>query len=98
MHCTNCGSYVAPGTKFCAGCGQPAIDPEITRIAGVRSGALDRDSSTGGLEQIIFKARPTLMFVKVGYVIAAICALLFVALLAYLGLPWFTALPMGLAL
>jgi len=36
--------------------------------------------------------------VKVGYALAALGGILFVALLAYLGLPWFIALPLGLAL
>ncbi len=98
MHCTNCGSYVAPGTKFCANCGVAAVDPEITRIAGVRGGTLARNNSNNELEEVIFKARPTLLFVKVGYALAALGAILFVALLAYLGLPWFIALPLGLAL
>ena len=38
MHCSNCGSYIAPGVRFCSGCGQPANDPEITRIARVPTG------------------------------------------------------------
>ena len=36
MHCTNCGTYIAPGTRYCAGCGAPAVDPEMTRFAGAQ--------------------------------------------------------------
>jgi uncharacterized membrane protein YdbT with pleckstrin-like domain len=102
MHCTNCGSYVAPGTKFCAGCGEPAIDPEITRVAGLRGGTLARDRNTeNDVEKLVFKVRPTLLFIKIGYVLAAIGAILLVAFLAFLNLinvPWYVAIPLGMAL
>jgi len=88
MHCTNCGAYIPPGARFCAGCGAPAADPEVTRYAG---GAQQqpyappqqpyapqmatpppaynpvRQQSTSAVEQQIFKTRPTLLFIKIGY-------------------------------
>ena len=36
MHCTNCGTFIAPGARFCASCGAPAVDPETTRYAGAQ--------------------------------------------------------------
>jgi uncharacterized membrane protein YdbT with pleckstrin-like domain len=93
---------VAPGTKFCAGCGEPAIDPEITRVAGLRGGTLARDRDTeNDVEKLVFKVRPTLLFIKIGYVLAAIGAILLVAFLAFLNLinvPWYVAIPLGMAL
>ena len=52
-------------------------------------------------EQTIFTVRPTLLFVKIGYLLAALAGLLLVALLAWL--PWFTvpfyvSIPLALAL
>jgi membrane protein YdbS with pleckstrin-like domain len=98
MHCINCGSYIAPGAKFCAGCGQAAVDPEITRVAGLRGGSLSPNAGDSSVEQVIFKIRPTLLFIKTGYVLAAIGAVILVALLAYLDLSWVIAIPIGLAL
>jgi membrane protein YdbS with pleckstrin-like domain len=98
MHCTNCGSYIAPGAKFCAGCGQAAIDPEVTRVAGLRGGTLSPGAGDSSVEQVIFKVRPTLLFIKTGYLLAAIGAMILVALLAYVDLSWVIAIPVGLAL
>jgi membrane protein YdbS with pleckstrin-like domain len=117
MHCTNCGTYIAPGTRFCAGCGAPAVDPEITRFAGapppprpyspppvqplpvysapppVRQ---DRESDA---ERQIFKVRPTLFFIKLGYGMAALGAIIMIILLAYyISAPWWIAVPLALAL
>jgi membrane protein YdbS with pleckstrin-like domain len=52
-------------------------------------------------EKTIFTVRPTLLFVKIGYLLAALGGLLLVALLAWL--PWFTtpfyvSIPLALAL
>jgi membrane protein YdbS with pleckstrin-like domain len=98
MHCTNCGSYIAPGAKFCAGCGQAAIDPEVTRVAGLPGGTLSPNAADSSVEQVIFKVRPTLLFIKTGYILAAIGAMILVALLAYVDLSWVIAIPIGLAL
>lgn len=98
MHCTNCGSYIAPGAKFCAGCGQAAIDPEITRVAGLRGGTLSPNDGDSTVEQVVFKIRPTLLFIKTGYILAAIGAVILVALLAYVDLSWVISIPVGLAL
>ena len=69
MHCVNCGSYVAPGVRFCSNCGSPANDPEATRIARSQPMELRRDESDD-LEHAIFTVRPTLLFVKLGYAAA----------------------------
>ena len=96
MHCFNCGSYVAPGVRFCSSCGSPANDPESTRIARPVMGQGSGESHE--LEHKIFTVRPTLMFVKVGYALSVIGAIAAVILLAWLGLPWWIALPAALAL
>ena len=97
MHCLNCGSYVAPGVRFCSNCGSPAADPEATRIARSQPGMM-ASVENGDLEQTIFAVRPTLLFVKMGYVAAVIGAILLVILLAKLGLSFLVCLPLALAL
>jgi membrane protein YdbS with pleckstrin-like domain len=120
MHCTNCGTYIAPGTRFCAGCGAPAVDPEATRYAGAQpqqpfaAPLLQpppayqpvqayptpvRQERTNDAERQIFKTRPTLFFIKIGYGLAALGAVLLIILLAYyISAPWWIALPIALAL
>lgn len=114
MHCTNCGTYIAPNTRFCAGCGAPAVDPEVTRYAGappppyvvppvqpppVYSAPLRQQERTSDVEREIFKTRPTLFFIKIGYGLAALGAIIMIVLLAYfISAPWWIALPIALAL
>jgi membrane protein YdbS with pleckstrin-like domain len=127
MHCTNCGAYIPPGARFCAGCGAPAADPEVTRYApgrgaqqppsappqqgyqpesyapqaAIPSPAYNpvRQQANDQVERQIFKTRPTLLFIKIGYGLAALGAILVVILLAYyIGAPWWVALPIALAL
>jgi len=113
MHCTNCGTYVAPGARFCAGCGTPA-DSEATRYAGAQPQqpyappmqpapapvyAPARPEATNDVERQVFKTRPTLFFVKIGYGLAALGAVLLIILLAYyVSAPWWIAVPIALAL
>jgi membrane protein YdbS with pleckstrin-like domain len=101
MHCTNCGSYIAPGTRFCAGCGAAATDPDETRLAGARSVELKRNDESSEIERTIFTARPTMLFIKIGYLAAALGAILLTILLALLPfwtIPWYISLPLALAL
>jgi membrane protein YdbS with pleckstrin-like domain len=101
MHCTNCGSYIAPGTRFCAGCGVPAVDPELTRLAAgtARAATPARNEEAGEIEHTIFTARPTMLFIKIGYVAAALSAVLLTILLSLLPfINWYVALPLALAL
>jgi uncharacterized membrane protein YdbT with pleckstrin-like domain len=101
MHCTNCGSYISPGVRFCPGCGAPANDPEATRIARVQSGLPQQVGEDDELEHVIFTTRPTLIFVKFGYAAAVIGAILVTVLLAMIPgveVPWYVSLPLALSL
>ncbi|HEY8185990.1 MAG TPA: PH domain-containing protein [Pyrinomonadaceae bacterium] len=91
MHCSNCGSYLPPGVRFCSGCGSPANDPEATRIARTQRGIpvrLDEEdediADDDELEAVIFTVRPTLVFIKLGYALAVVGAIALVFLLALL--------------
>ena len=99
MHCSNCGSYVAPGVRFCSGCGAPAVDPEATRLARTRSGLPLRP--TGEMEELehtIFTVRPTMIFIKLGYALAVVGAVVLVFLFALINVPAYISIPLALAL
>jgi len=121
MHCTNCGTYIAPGARFCQGCGAPAVDPEATRFAGAGGPQPFsqqqpfappmqapppqpvynpvRQQPTSDAERQIFKVRPTLLFIKIGYGLAALGSIILIILLAsVISAPWWIALPIALAL
>ena len=98
MHCSNCGSYIAPGVRFCSGCGSAAEDPEATRIVRAERGIPIRADQDGDLEQVIFTVRPTLIFVKLGYALAVIGAIALVFLLALIPVPWYISILLGLSL
>ena len=99
MHCSNCGSYIPPGVRFCSNCGSPAGDPEVTRIARVQGGLpVQQQELNEDLEQVIFTVRPTLIFIKLGYVLAVLAAFGLVLLLAWIDVPALISVPVGLAL
>jgi membrane protein YdbS with pleckstrin-like domain len=99
MHCSNCGSYLAPGVRFCSGCGSPADDPEATRIIRTQRAmpVPGRELEGDDLEQVIFTVRPTLIFIKLGYLLAAIAAIGLVVLLALTQVvPAYVSIPVAL--
>lgn len=98
MHCSNCGSYVTPGVRFCSNCGSPAPDPEATRIARIKNGAALQQPGMDELERKIFTVRPTLIFVKLGYALAVLGAIALVILLALIDVPPYISIPLGLTL
>jgi uncharacterized membrane protein YdbT with pleckstrin-like domain len=101
MHCISCGSFIEPGARFCAGCGTAVIDPESTRLAtpvGGKPPEIKRSADPGA---VIFTARPTLLFIKIGYALAALSAILVTALLATFASSWISPLvsiPIALSL
>lgn len=99
MHCSNCGSYIPPGVRFCSNCGSPAGDLEVTRIARVQSGLpVQQQDLNEDLEQVIFTVRPTMIFIKLGYALAVLAAFAAVLLLAWIDVPAMISVPVGLAL
>lgn len=98
MHCSNCGSYIPPGVRFCSNCGSPAGDPEVTRIARVQSGLPVQQELNEDLEQVIFTVRPTMIFIKLGYALAVLAAFALVILLGWVDVPALISVPIGLAL
>src|SRR5262245_54126519 len=96
MTCTKCGAYVVPGVRFCSNCGA-AADSETTQV--VRRPATNLQVPPGSdVERTIFTVKPTLIFIKTGYVLAVLGAIGIVVLLAWLGLPAYISIPIALAL
>ena len=103
MHCSNCGFYIAPGVRFCSGCGSPANDPEATRLARAQRSIPVRlddenDDIDDNLEEVIFTVRPTLIFIKFGYALAVVGAITLVFLLALIPLPPYISILLALSL
>ncbi len=82
MHCAQCGSYIDDDARFCKQCGAPAADTEETRIARPQPVAPIAYHDNDDVEHVIFTARPTLIFVKLGYVLAVLGAIALTILFA----------------
>ncbi len=102
MRCTNCGSYLEGDSRFCKNCGTPAQDTEETRIVRPASTAIAAYPEDDDVESVIFTVRPTLLFVKIGYVAAIIGAVLLTILLQFIPLvkdiPVYISIPIALGL
>lgn len=102
MRCTNCGSYLEPDSRFCKNCGTPAHDTEETRIVRPAATSVAAYPEDDDVESVIFTVRPTLLFVKIGYVAAIIGAVLLTILLQFIPLlkdiPVYISIPIALGL
>lgn len=96
MACTKCGAYVVPGVRFCSNCGA-AVDSETTQVARRAPNGIQAPPGSD-VERTIFTVKPTLIFIKTGYVLAVLGALAVVVLLAWLGVPAYISIPLALAL
>jgi membrane protein YdbS with pleckstrin-like domain len=96
MTCSKCGAYVTPTVRFCSNCGA-AVDPDATRLARVQATALE-PTINPDLEHTIFSVRPTMLFIKAGYMLAVIAGIALVFLLASLSVPASISIPIALAL
>jgi membrane protein YdbS with pleckstrin-like domain len=102
MHCMNCGSYAPSSARFCPDCGAEAGDPEATRLAPRSRQPLQQSQTdeTGDVERVIFTARPTMLFIKIGYgltVLGAILLTIFLALIP-VAISLYISIPLALSL
>lgn len=98
MRCAECGAQLNPNSQFCDQCGAPARDEE-TRIARQQPGAAPVRYGDDDLESVVFTARPTMLFIKIGYAAAVIGALLLTIGLNMVNfIPWYVSVPLALAL
>jgi uncharacterized membrane protein YdbT with pleckstrin-like domain len=97
MFCIKCGKENPDEAVFCLKCGNRFGEEEETRVAKRAGGEEMRIEIE---ETDVFSISPTLKFVKIGYVLAAIGALLFVALATFFlpGVAWFISVPLAFAL
>ncbi|HEY2846814.1 MAG TPA: PH domain-containing protein [Pyrinomonadaceae bacterium] len=94
MFCDRCGAENKDTASFCRKCGQAFDGTEVeTRVASrqpeyiapvIAAPIEHQNAETVKEGSAIFDIHPTLLFVKAGYVAAAIAAMLLVALLAAL--------------
>src|SRR5262245_10754265 len=100
MFCEKCGGENSETAKFCRKCGA-GIGDEVETSVAVRARdqapppqAINRDGETP-----IFSITPTLLFVKIAYVVAGLAAVLLVAAVAaYTPLPVWIAVVAGMLL
>jgi uncharacterized membrane protein YdbT with pleckstrin-like domain len=82
MYCNNCGKTLPEGSRFCNHCG--------AQTAGQAVGTLEKDAYGVGAplvtdrEQVIFTVRPTMIFVLVRYIVAAVVVVAAAALMGVL--------------
>src|SRR5205814_10449547 len=101
MRCDKCGSFLDSDSRFCKSCGAPAHDPEETRIARPQSTVPTRFDESDDVESVIFRVRPTMLFIKIGYGVATLGAILLTILLAMIkivDIPWYVSLPIAMGL
>ncbi len=95
IYCTQCGADNSEKAVYCRKCGTPLEKEEETRVASRRehgivqsgTGEIAGSDRQGGSqphddEAQIFSISPTLLFVKIGYLAAAVAAIFLVALTA----------------
>jgi len=105
MYCIKCGTNNSDTANFCRKCGAPIdAEEEETRVA-VRTetapSSVEPERPKRNSVQVdlpIFTIGPTLMFVKIGYVLAAVAALLLVAVLSIFDVSRWASVLMGLLL
>src|SRR2546430_15562435 len=101
MHCDKCGSFLDSDSRFCKTCGAPVHDPEETRIARPQSSVPSRSDEGDDIESVVFRVRPTMLFIKIGYGVAIFGAVLLTIMLAMIkivDIPWYVSLPIAMGL
>jgi uncharacterized membrane protein YdbT with pleckstrin-like domain/ribosomal protein L40E len=96
MFCIKCGAKNSDEAIYCQKCGNALEAEEETRIARKPAEEIIGEDE----ERKVFSISPTLMFVKMGYLLAAVGALLLVALFATIlpAVSIWIAIPIALAL
>ena len=93
MYCKKCGNRNDDDALYCKKCGSLLEAEDVTRV--VQKGNVGRATAPS---DVVFRIGPTLKFVKLGYVLAAIGAILLVILLSLTPIPIWIAVILGLLL
>jgi len=83
MFCIKCGAKNSLEAIYCQKCGALLEAEEETRIARPTKPETPNSEEA---EREIFSIRPTLMFVKIGYALAVLGALLLVAIISFINI------------
>jgi membrane protein YdbS with pleckstrin-like domain len=97
MYCESCGAQNSESARFCRKCGLELTGEEETRVAKRPADI----PAAADEEATIFSISPTLVFVKLGYLLAALGAIMLVALVSILLpaiVPIWVAILLGLLL
>ena len=101
MRCDQCGSFLESDSRFCKTCGAPVHDSEETRIASRPSSVPTRFDEADDVESVIFRVRPTMLFIKIGYgaaILGAIVLTILLAMIKIVDIPWYVSLPIAMGL
>lgn len=84
MFCTKCGAPNPAEAIYCRKCGTLLEDEEETRVVrpAATAAKMQNIETETDVERQIFSISPTMMFVKIGYALAAFGALFLVALVS----------------
>jgi len=101
MRCPDCGAQLDPKQPVSA----ISVDcrrmmPKKRGIARQPAGQLSRHADDD-IESVIFTSRPTMLFIKIGYGLAVIGAILLVIalnLIKFIPIPLYVSVPLALAL
>jgi membrane protein YdbS with pleckstrin-like domain len=111
--CASCGTpagseetryapdFASEETRVSAPARPRPAQPMQVRPLSTSPERLDAGPPEVGEERTIFKVRPTLLFIKAGYLLAVLGAFLLVALLTWptrVNVPYYVSIPLGLAL
>jgi membrane protein YdbS with pleckstrin-like domain len=100
MRCPDCGAQLDLNSRFCNHCGAATRDPDETRIAR-QSGGVPAAYGDDDIESVIFTARPTMLFIKIGYgaaIVGAILLTVLLSLIKFIDIPLYVSVPISLAL
>jgi uncharacterized membrane protein YdbT with pleckstrin-like domain len=90
MYCKKCGSPNDQDAVYCKKCGALLETEDETRVV--------RRAPTNGADNDVLRIGPTLKFIKLGYILAALSAIILVILLTLLSVTVWIAVVFGLAL
>ncbi len=83
MSCKNCGRPLPEGSRFCNYCGAQAAEASV-RTLEKSADAVGASYSVATDERVIFTLRPTMIFVLIRYIIAALVVVAAAALMGVL--------------
>lgn len=98
MYCIKCGTNNSDTAKYCRKCGELIEAEEETQVAVREPLAVDTATKGGVDGETVFSIGPTMKFVKLGYVLAALGALLLVAILSIFSVTAWISVILGLLL